>query len=88
MAYMDNFFIIGHSHQQALKDTTLTLHLLNQLGWQVNFEKSDLMLSQSKEFLGLLINTMGPPLFKVPPCTSHALWHNMNLLLLLFRQQG
>jgi len=63
-------------------------HLLNQLGWQVNFEKSNLMLSQSKEFLGLLINTTGPPSFKVPPHKSHALWHNINCLLCLFRQQG
>jgi len=35
MAYMDNFIVIGHPHQQALKHTTLTLRLLNQLGWQV-----------------------------------------------------
>jgi len=33
MAYMGNFIVIGHSHQQALKHMTLTLHLLNQLGW-------------------------------------------------------
>jgi len=84
MAYMDNFIVIGHSHRQALEHTTRTLCLLNQLGWQVNFKKSNLMPSQSKEFLGLLINTTGPPLFKVPPCKSHALWHNINH----FRQQG
>jgi len=51
MDYINDFIVIGHSHQQALKHMTLTLRLLNQLGWQVNFEKSDLMLSQSKEFL-------------------------------------
>jgi len=33
MAYMDNFIVFGHSHQQALEHTTLTLHLLDQLGW-------------------------------------------------------
>jgi len=67
MAYIDNFIIIGHSHQQALEHTTCTLHLLNQLGWQVNFEKPNLTPSQSKKFLGLLIDTRGPPSFKVPP---------------------
>jgi len=77
MAYMDDFIVIGHSQWQALKHTTLTLHLLNQLGWQVNFKKSDLMPSQSKEFLGL-VNTTGPPPFKVPPLKSHALWLNIN----------
>jgi len=66
MAYMDDFIIIGHSHQQALEHTTRTLSILNQLGWQVNFKKSDLTPSQSKEFLGLLVNTTGPPSFKVP----------------------
>jgi len=73
MAYMDNFIIIGHSHQQALEHTTNTLSILDQLGWQVNFEKSDLTPSQSKEFLGLLVDMTGPPSFKVPPRKSHAL---------------
>jgi len=68
MAYMDNFIIIGHSHQQALEHMTCTLSILDQLGWQVNFEKSNLTPSQSKEFLGLLIDTTGPP-----PRKSHAL---------------
>jgi len=84
MAYMDNFIIIGHSHQQALEHTTRTLSILDQLGWQVNFEKSDLTPSQSKEFLGLLINTTGPPSFKVPPRKSHTLRHNIDCLLRLF----
>jgi len=88
MAYMDDFIIIGHSHQQALEHTTCTLSILDQLGWQVNFEKSDLMPSQSKEFLGLLVGTTGPPSFKAPPHKSHALRHNIDHLLRLFRQQG
>jgi len=88
MAYMDDFIVLSHSHHQALKHTTLSLHLFNQLGWQVNFKKSDLTPSQSKEFLGLLVNMTGPPLFKVPPCKSHPLQHNIDCLLLLFRQQG
>jgi len=46
------------------------------------------MPSQSKEFLGLLVDTTGPPSFKVPPCKSHALQHDINHLLRLFRQQG
>jgi len=88
MAYMDDFIVISHSHWQALEHTTHTLHLLNQLGWQVNFEKSNLTPSQSKEFLGLLINTTGPLSFKVPPHKSHMLQHNIDHLLRLFRQQG
>jgi len=88
MAYMDDFIIIGHSHQQALEHTTRTLSILDQLGWQVNFKKSNLTPSQSKEFLGLLINTTGPPSFKVPPRKSHALRHDIDRLLCLFRQQG
>jgi len=88
MAYMDNFIIISHSHQQALEHTTCTLSILDQLGWQVNFEKSDLTPSQSKEFLGLLVNMTGPPSFKVPPRKSHKLQHDINCLLCLFRQKG
>jgi len=88
MAYMDNFIIISHSHQQALEHTTHTLRTLNHLGWQVNFEKPNLMPSQSKEFLGLLVNTTGPPSFKVPPRKSQELQHNIDCLLRLFRQQG
>jgi len=88
MAYMDDFSVIGYSHQQALKHTTLTLRLLDQLGCQVNFKKSDLTPSQSKEFLGLLVDMTGPPLFKVPPHKSHALRHDIDCLLCLFRQQG
>jgi len=88
MAYMDDFIIIGHSHWQALEHTTCTLGIRDQLGWQVNFEKSDLMPSQSKEFLGLLVDTTGPPSFKVPPHKSHLQRHNIDCLLCLFRQQG
>jgi len=64
---------------------SVPLSLLDQLGWHVKFKKSDLMLSQSKESL---VDTPGLPLFKLPPCKSHVLQHNIECLLCLFRKQG
>lgn len=81
MAYMDDIIVIGQSLDLTRQHLRSTLELLDRLGWQVNYEKSDLVPGQVKEFLGLLVNTTGPPTFRVPPRKSHALRHDIDRLL-------
>jgi hypothetical protein len=45
------------SEAERLRD--LTVFIFTSLGWRINFGKSKLNLSQLKEFLGYLIDTMG-----------------------------
>lgn len=88
MAYMDDIIIISHNLVQAHCHLWTMHELLTDLGWQINLKKSDLVLGQVKEILGLLVNTTGPLTFQVPLRKSHTLWHNIDHLLCLSSRQG
>ena len=49
-------------------DIELVVDTLSDLGWKINFEKSNLIPSDRIEYLGLLIQTRedGVPVLKVP----------------------
>jgi hypothetical protein len=83
LAYMDNLFIMGSSHAKAEQSTRTTISTLNELGWQINEEKSMLIPSQCTKFLSLLINTTATPHFKVPMEKIQAVQRDMDHLLLL-----
>jgi hypothetical protein len=59
----------------------MMLNLLLDLSWSVNWEKSSLKPSQTKEFLGLTVNTSAKPRFWVPAAKSHTLHHNISHLI-------
>jgi len=87
-AYMDNLFMMGMSLTEATTNVEKMLKVLNELGWQINKEKSSLKPSQCSEFLGLLVNTMATPWFKVPNNKIQAVHCNMECLLLLHEWTG
>lgn len=80
MAYMDDIIIISSNLELAHCHIHLMLKLLDNLGWQVNFEKSDLEPGQVKEFLGLLVDMLGPPTFCMLLRKLHALCHDSDHL--------
>jgi hypothetical protein len=85
---MDNLFVMGASLAEASANIEKTLKVLHKLGWQINEEKSSLKPLQCSEFLGLLVDTMVTPWFKVPNNKIQAICHNVEWLLLLHKQTG
>ena len=56
-AYLDDWVIRASSHQQCVRHTELVLDLLKQLGWLVNWGKSELTPRQQFVFLGMEFDT-------------------------------
>lgn len=55
--YLDDILIIGPSLESCTKSTQITLKLLNNLGFIINFEKSKLTPSKRCKFLGLIYDS-------------------------------
>jgi hypothetical protein len=64
--YVDDFLICLRSKEEAEKDTEAVLIVLTQLGWKINWGKSDFIPEQQKTFLGFIIDTTEEPTLKVP----------------------
>lgn len=55
--YIDDFLLMGDSQEFVQTQLTRILDILGNLGWLVNREKSSLVPSQLRQFLGILIDT-------------------------------
>lgn len=89
LAYMDDLIVMASSLAEALEKRCVVLKTLADLGWHISLEKSSLDPSQSKEFLGLTVDTAGPePRFRVPAAKAHALRHDIDRLLRAHSQEG
>ena len=51
-AYIDDWLILGESQQECLERTSFVIHVLQNLGWIINLDKSNLQPSQSVIYLG------------------------------------
>ena len=56
--YLDNRLILNSQRDGAMTDVSLMLHLLKNLGFILNMEKSILFPSQEMEFLGVLVSSI------------------------------
>lgn len=56
--YLDDMLILNSQREGAMRDVSLMLHLLENLGFIVNMEKSILFPSQEMEFLGVLVSSI------------------------------
>jgi hypothetical protein len=57
IAYLDDFLILGSTKAESNLNTSMTLELLQALGYTINWKKSNLLPSQSITFLGFVINS-------------------------------
>jgi hypothetical protein len=64
--YVNDFLICLRSKEEAEKDAETVLMVLTQLGWKINWGKSDFVPKQQKTFLEFIINTTKEPTLKVP----------------------
>jgi hypothetical protein len=53
---VDNFLICLRNKEEAKKDAEVVLTVLTQLGWKINWGKSDFIPKQQKTFLRFIIN--------------------------------
>ena len=67
-AYLDDWLIRGSSPQEVLKDVQMTLNTLQNLGWIINWEKSELTPKKQFVFLGLTFDLQS---FLVAPSDKH-----------------
>lgn len=56
--YLDDMLILNSQREGAMRDASLMLHLLENLGFVVNMDKSILFPSQEMEFLGVLVSSI------------------------------
>ncbi|MEL7079321.1 MAG: reverse transcriptase domain-containing protein [Cyanobacteria bacterium J06582_2] len=57
ICYLDDWLILSHSKEQALKNNQIILNLSKRLGFLVNKKKSSLDPSQETTYLGMIINS-------------------------------
>lgn len=56
--YLDDFLLLGRSFQNCNDNVNKTVDLLRGLGLRINFKKSQLVPSQSIEYLGFVYNSI------------------------------
>ena len=54
--YLDDWLILAPTPQIAARDTTRVVREAEALGWLINWEKSELVPSQSPQFLGAILD--------------------------------
>lgn len=55
--YLDDFLLLGNTHNECLSNVRETLKCLKSLGFIVNYKKSELNPSKSVKYLGLIYNS-------------------------------
>ena len=58
LEYFDDFLILGNSEQECRKNVKLTVSLLENLAFLVNYEKSYLQPKQTCKFLGYVFDSV------------------------------
>lgn len=76
--YLDDFLLMVAAGKSPALDRDTLLQALARAGLHVNLEKSVLTPSTSAEYLGLEINTNGPPTFRVPPSKLRKIRHEIS----------
>ena len=66
--YLDDILLLADTYDECLRNVTLSKSLLQDLGFIINYEKSDLIPSQACSYLGFIYNsremTVGLPIKK------------------------
>lgn len=56
--YLDDFLLLGNTYTECQRNVRMTIKLLENLGFLINFQKSVLVPSQSCQYLGFIYNTL------------------------------
>lgn len=58
VVYLDDFLIIGRSYEECQNNIKITIELLSQLGFLINYKKCSLLPTQKCIFLGFIYNSL------------------------------
>lgn len=64
--YLDDLLVRSSSYQQALRDTQTVMSCLQQHGFLINIQKSELRPAQRMRHLGMLLDTTQMKVFLTP----------------------
>jgi hypothetical protein len=56
--YLDDFLIVGTTTQECSDAVAQVIHVLESLGFLFNFNKSETVLTQCVEYIGLITNSV------------------------------
>ncbi|ELR23750.1 uncharacterized protein ACA1_195720 [Acanthamoeba castellanii str. Neff] len=76
LTYMDDLIIMAPSFNKAICHWAIVLKTLSNLGWSINHKKLSLHLSQSKEFLRLMVDLSTKPMLLAQLLLQN-LYHNI-----------
>mmetsp|Transcript_18535 Transcript_18535/g.52264 ORF Transcript_18535/g.52264 Transcript_18535/m.52264 type:complete len:149 (+) Transcript_18535:769-1215(+) len=64
--HVDDILMAATSKVIAIKHTKIVVETLQQIGFHINWEKSELVPAQGVQCLGMTISSRGGPMLKVP----------------------
>lgn len=57
LVYLDDFLLANQNKQVSISQVSITIQILESLGWQINFKKSVLTPQTSLQYLGIIWDT-------------------------------
>ena len=82
VAYLDDLLCIAGSFEECVKNVSETIHLLQSLGFTVNFKKSKLIPTRICKYLGFILDTNKSILSLTGEKKENLLKHLKSFLLL------
>lgn len=83
VSYMDDFIIMAKDKKTCIRHTKLTLKILSDFGWIVNWAKSQLVPSRTVTFLGFDLTMpkySSPMMISIPAAKRHSISHDLQRL--------
>ena len=79
--YLDDLLLLGKTYEDFLHNITVTESLITELGFVINFEKSNMIPSQKCLYLGLIYNSLEMEMVELPVSKRDRVKQIVNLKL-------
>jgi hypothetical protein len=86
LAYMDDFILMADTLSQAISHRKRFLSILHNLGWFISMKKSHLVPLHKQEFLGMQVDTISTPQYRISGKKLHNIKHEVSRLIKVSQQ--